>query len=139
MSLAAQLAPAIRRDAATKFGRAVRIVDDRLDKTAPVKTGRLKRSRRTRLSTAGDLLSADIDYQARSRSGGGDYGEFLDEGVRPHVIRPRRAKVLRFVVGGRVVYARKVNHPGTNKHRGWFSRPTSSTDWRLVLDQVFPG
>jgi hypothetical protein len=35
------------------------------------------------------------------------------DGARPHVIRPRRAKALRFVIGGRVVFARKVNHPGS--------------------------
>ncbi len=35
------------------------------------------------------------------------------EGTRPHIIRPRRAKALRFEVGGEVVFARKVRHPGT--------------------------
>jgi hypothetical protein len=34
-------------------------------------------------------------------------------GTRPHIIRPRRARVLRFEVGGRVVYAAYVKHPGT--------------------------
>ena len=34
-------------------------------------------------------------------------------GTRPHVIRPRRAQALRFTVGGRVVYAKVVMHPGT--------------------------
>jgi len=34
-------------------------------------------------------------------------------GSRPHKIRPRRrGGYLRFVVDGRVVYAREVNHPG---------------------------
>lgn len=40
-------------------------------------------------------------------------GQFLELGTRPHKIRARNAKVLRFEVGGRVVYARVVNHPGT--------------------------
>ncbi|MFF1834244.1 hypothetical protein ACFVXE_08565 [Streptomyces sp. NPDC058231] len=35
------------------------------------------------------------------------------DGTRPHIIRPRRAKALRFEVGGRVVYAAYVRHPGT--------------------------
>lgn len=34
-------------------------------------------------------------------------------GTRPHLIRPVRARVLRFTVGGRVVYARLVRHPGS--------------------------
>lgn len=38
---------------------------------------------------------------------------FVTLGTRPHRIEPRRrGGVLRFTVGGRVVYARFVNHPG---------------------------
>lgn len=44
----------------------------------------------------------------------------VHNGSRPHVIRPRRRRsntgngppYLRFEIGGRVVYARMVNHPG---------------------------
>lgn len=42
-----------------------------------------------------------------------EYAPYIEEGTRPHVIRPKRAKALRFVVDGRVVYARIVHHPGT--------------------------
>lgn len=35
------------------------------------------------------------------------------EGSRPHIIRPRTAKVLRFEVGGTIVFAQQVSHPGT--------------------------
>uniref|UniRef100_UPI002F914EF7 hypothetical protein n=1 Tax=Streptomyces longwoodensis TaxID=68231 RepID=UPI002F914EF7 len=35
----------------------------------------------------------------------------LIEGTRPHLIRPRRAKALRFEVGGEVVFTRLVRHP----------------------------
>lgn len=47
--------------------------------------------------------------------------QFVNDGTRPHKIRPvggRRSRrgrgpgYLRFEVGGRVVYAREVNHPG---------------------------
>lgn len=39
---------------------------------------------------------------------------FVVNYTRPHMIFPRRpGGVLRFTVGGRVVYARFVNHPGT--------------------------
>jgi hypothetical protein len=37
---------------------------------------------------------------------------FVVNGTRPHLIRPVRARVLRFTVGGQVVYARLVRHPG---------------------------
>lgn len=39
---------------------------------------------------------------------------FVVNGTRPHKIFPRRpGGVLRFEVGGRVVYAQYVSHPGT--------------------------
>jgi hypothetical protein len=35
------------------------------------------------------------------------------KGTRPHVIRPRPPKkALRFTTGGRIVFAKRVNHPG---------------------------
>lgn len=34
------------------------------------------------------------------------------EGAGPHIIRPRKAKALRFRVGGRIIFASRVNHPG---------------------------
>lgn len=40
------------------------------------------------------------------------YAYMHHEGTRPHVITPNTGRVVRFNVGGRVVYARKVNHPG---------------------------
>lgn len=38
---------------------------------------------------------------------------FVLDGTRPHLIRPRRAKALRFEVGGDVVFSKLVRHPGT--------------------------
>ena len=37
----------------------------------------------------------------------------VHQGTRPHIILPVRASVLRFEVGGKVVFARRVQHPGT--------------------------
>jgi len=41
------------------------------------------------------------------------YSKFVEQGTRPHVIVPVRAVALRFVINGRVIFASKVNHPGT--------------------------
>lgn len=41
------------------------------------------------------------------------YLGFEHDGTAPHVIRPKRRKALRFQAGGVVVFATKVNHPGT--------------------------
>lgn len=35
------------------------------------------------------------------------------QGTRPHLIRPRNARALRFEIGAQVVYSRLVHHPGT--------------------------
>jgi hypothetical protein len=41
------------------------------------------------------------------------YLGFEHDGTVPHIIRPRRRKALRFIAGGGIVFARRVNHPGT--------------------------
>lgn len=38
---------------------------------------------------------------------------YVLNGTKPHTILPRNKKVLRFTVGSTVVYARRVDHPGT--------------------------
>jgi Bacteriophage HK97-gp10, putative tail-component len=44
------------------------------------------------------------------------YSMFIEAGTRPHVIRPKRARALRFEIGGQVIFAGKVNHPGTKPY-----------------------
>ena len=39
-------------------------------------------------------------------------GSRARDGGEPYIIRPKRRKALRFTVGGRVVFARQVVHPG---------------------------
>lgn len=41
------------------------------------------------------------------------YAPFVEFGTKPHMIYPRRARALRFEVGGEVVFAKRVSHPGT--------------------------
>lgn len=40
------------------------------------------------------------------------YGPFVHEGTRPHMIFPKNRKALRWVSGGRFIFARSVHHPG---------------------------
>lgn len=44
------------------------------------------------------------------------YSKFIESGTRPHVIRARGDGYLAFQVGGRTVFARQVNHPGTHAY-----------------------
>lgn len=75
---------------------------------APVDTGRLRSSirveaRRTITLRSVYTIGSDVYYAA-----------YVNDGTRPHIIRPRRpGGVLRFQAGGRTVYARVVHHPGT--------------------------
>lgn len=39
------------------------------------------------------------------------------EGTKPHIIKPKRAQVLRFTRGSAVVYAHSVMHPGTEPNK----------------------
>lgn len=41
------------------------------------------------------------------------YAYWVHEGTRPHLIRVKRNRQMRFVVRGRVIYAEVVNHPGS--------------------------
>lgn len=74
---------------------------------APVDTGRLRASIRVERRSFFGLrqrwtVGSDVDY-----------APMVNDGTRPHIIRPKRAKALRFNVGGKVVFARVVHHPGT--------------------------
>ena len=44
------------------------------------------------------------------------YAPYVEFGTKPHVIRPKTKKMLAFRVGGKMVFARKVNHPGTRAY-----------------------
>jgi hypothetical protein len=46
-----------------------------------------------------------------------EYAGHIEFGTRPHVIRARKAKALRFTVGGQDVFRRQVRHPGTRAYR----------------------
>ncbi len=44
---------------------------------------------------------------------GAAYGLFVEKGTRPHTIKPRYRRMLRWPAEGGFVFARKVRHPGT--------------------------
>lgn len=74
---------------------------------APVRTGRLRASLRVqRRGFLGLRLRWTIGSDV-------EYADMVHDGTRPHIIRPKNAKALRFRVGGRTVFAKVVRHPGT--------------------------
>jgi hypothetical protein len=83
---------------------------------------RLRRVEAEAIRRAPGRMGSTIRAQVR-RGPGGDFQGVINVrhpaalyvigGTRQHVIRPVRAKALRFTVGGQVVYAKVVMHPGT--------------------------
>ena len=66
-----------------------------------------------------------VDTLARKVVVDTPYAKVLDQGSRPHVIRARRGKALRFVASGQTLLRRVVSHPGT---RGFFFS-VHEADW----------
>lgn len=94
------------------MSRRIRTVEYFARATAPARTGLMRASISSdRGYTRGGNLIARVGVNpGRDRVG---YAYFQHEGTQPHIIVPRRAKLLRFRVGGKVVFAKRVRHPGT--------------------------
>lgn len=75
---------------------------------SPVKTGNLRRSIHAEPVKATGPFTAEVSVEAAA-----NYAMFVHEGSRPHLIRPKSKKALRFEVDGREVFAKHANHPGT--------------------------
>lgn len=83
-----------------------------LASATPKVTGKLARSTFFQITGAPKNQVLTILQPARTPDGE-FYGEFVREGTRPHVIRPKTGNVLRFEIGGQIIFATKVNHPGS--------------------------
>jgi hypothetical protein len=81
---------------------------------APKRTGRLVST--IRKNPGRTATGPHVDVIA-GRRGMTDYLGYILRGTPPHVIQAianRPNATLRFMVGGRIVYARLVRHPGTS-------------------------
>lgn len=96
------------------FERRMRTLAFRQQQAAPKRTGRLagKIEPKRMQSDFGRYLEGACGVQP-GLNGQRGYALYQAQGTRPHVITAKRARALRFVVAGRVVYARRVQHPGT--------------------------
>lgn len=85
--------------------RVVRRTFNRSQILVPVDTGNLRASGRMDLARVnGALVIGGVTYTA-------EYAAAVHEGRRALTIRARNKKALRFVVDGRVVFARQVHQP----------------------------
>lgn len=83
-----------------------------LRQLTPRRTGKLAASTRFQIKGHREDQTLEVRQGART-PGGAFYGRFVREGTRPHTILPVRAVVLRFVIDGKVVFAKRARHPGT--------------------------
>lgn len=96
------------------FERRMRTLEFRQTSEAPRRTGRMagQISTRRMQSDFGRYLEGAVGVNPGTRGQHG-YAEIVSSGSRPHIITPRTARALRFVIAGRVIYTRRVQHPGT--------------------------
>jgi phage gpG-like protein len=82
-------------------------------------TGRLSRSISNKVMVEEDLVlgtvfsSGDVKYAAIHEFGGQ---------TSPHIIEPKNASVLAFMMNGKQVFARRVHHPGSKMPERSFMR-----------------
>lgn len=90
----------------------------------PKITGKLRRS--TIFQILGGPGSQVLEVRQGARTPKGfPYGFWVREGTKPHIIRAKNAKALRFEIGGQVIFATEVKHPGTKPnpyHKRVFAR-----------------
>lgn len=77
-------------------------------RAAPSKTGKFRRT--IQPYSRAFVIGVKFDNYGRL---GTKLARWIIGGTRPHIIRARRVQALRFVVRGRVRFARWVRHPGT--------------------------
>jgi len=126
-----RLEEVISREKLSKFlEESAKFVFAEARERAPVRTGRLRES----ISL---IKVNDLHYVVGSPL---EYAVYVERGTRPHIIRPKRARALRFVVGGETVFARLVRHPGTKPHP-FFAHALQKyrAQWRKIWKSVMGG
>lgn len=103
-ALGAAVGPILARKAASVTRR----ITAQAKQNAPVLTGNLARTIEPDPVRFSGPFRVETGVTAHA-----NYAAAVHEGTRPHVIRPRTARALKFQMGGRTVFASSVNHPGT--------------------------
>lgn len=96
------------------FGRYMNVKGYQLQRLAMRQVGKKTTKLVRSIQYGVDVYRGDLRVQVGSNN---EIALLHHEGSKAHEIRPRRAKVLRFVQSGRIRYAHRVWHPGTRKNR----------------------
>lgn len=95
---------------ATAGGEIRAIYQDALRAAAPVGKGPTAGRLRDSLSAGASVVGTELVVTATSSA---PETPFVIEGTAPHEIRAKNARALAFEVGGELVFATSVHHPGT--------------------------
>lgn len=99
--------------------------EDLMRERAPRRTGRLASSIRREVGAVEAVIGPRAPYAIH-----------IEYGTRPHEIRPVNSRALRFEIGGQLVFAVRVQHPGTRPNP--FLRETAEIVGREA-EEVFNG
>lgn len=116
----------LRRQHARFLGQHKGMVSRSLEKAGGDAAEHVKRHHTFRRHKSSNSLADATKYRVIKSRGGKilrlkwnkKYAKPIEHGARPHTIRPRRKKVLRFWSAklGRFVFAKKVRHPGNRPY-----------------------
>lgn len=79
---------------------------ERARRMVPTRTGHLRASLYSRHDRRGKFQYVQVGSNLH-------YALDVHEGTRPHLIVPHHSRMLRFNVGGRVIFAHQVHSPGS--------------------------
>jgi hypothetical protein len=93
-------------EARRRVGDMTRATYNRANVLTPVDTGRLRVGNNMRVYTAGQVAYGEVFNQV-------EYAAAVHNGAAPRKIVPRQTQALKFTMGGRTVFAKSVDWPGT--------------------------
>jgi len=79
-----------------------------MEAKTPVKTGTLRKSLGIKVSSNKVTIGPNLTQAP--------YAGYVEFGTKPHTILPKRGTYLVFTIGGKKIFTKKVNHPGSAPH-----------------------
>lgn len=106
----------LRREVEQRARILARLLADDMERelvrTSPVDTGHMRNQTTVRDEPGfGSVrVVAEVDTP---------YARYVSSGTRPHIIRAKNARALRFQIGAETIFRQSVNHPGTQPNPWW--------------------
>lgn len=119
-----------RREMGITLGKATRDVRERARKHHKFKSRTARLERAIQSDVDKDTLTGRVYIDSHAAP----YGRYVHEGTKPHMILPRKRKMLRWVAQGGFAFASKVRHPGTSPDQFLYNAANSLRD--KILNDV---